>query len=67
MLLPGLLVGFLASATDRLSFTIVALVWRYMLDAAVAMFRVVPVHKSIGPGPNRQQVAETPQWIARDS
>ena len=43
MLLPGLLIGSLRSGTDRLSITIVVLVWRYMLDAGVAIFRVVPV------------------------
>ena len=64
MFLPRLLVGFLASLTNPLSLTIVSLVWRHILNTTVAMFRVVPVYKPIGPVPDREETSKTPRWLA---
>ena len=50
MTLASLLIGLLSDRADRIRFTIVTLVGRHVLDAAVAMLSVVPVHKLIDPG-----------------
>ena len=64
MLLTSLLIGPLTDRADRVSFSVVSLVWRDVLDAAVAVLSVVPLDKAIDPGLYREQIPETAHWIA---
>ena len=50
MLLTSLLIGLLTDGADRISLTVVTLVRRHILDAAVAVLNVVSFHKAIRPG-----------------
>ena len=49
MLLPSFLISLLTDAADRISLTVVALIGRHVLDAAMAVLTVVPVNKAIDP------------------
>ena len=46
MLLTSLLIGLLTDGADRISLTVVTLVRRHILDAAVAVPVVVPIHNA---------------------
>jgi hypothetical protein len=54
----------LTDRADRISFSVVTLIGRDVLDAAVVLLRVVPVNKAIDPGSNRKKIPETTHWIA---
>jgi hypothetical protein len=60
----SLLVGLLTDGADRIGLAVVTLIGRHILDAAVAMLAVVPLHKAINPGSYRNQIPEAPQRIA---
>ena len=64
MTLAGLFIGLLPDRADRISFTVVALIGRHVLDAAVAMLSVVPLHKAIHPASYCEKIPEAPVWIA---
>jgi hypothetical protein len=64
MLLTSLLIGLLTDGADRISLTVVTLVWRHILDAAVTVLSVIPLYKAIDPGPHREKIPEAPVWIA---
>jgi hypothetical protein len=64
MLLTSLLISTLTGRTDRISFAIMTLVRRDVLDSAVAVLSVVPVHKAIDPGSHEKQIPEATHWIA---
>jgi hypothetical protein len=64
MLLTRLLIGLLPDLADRISFSIVTLVWRHILDAAVTMFSIIPLDKAINPGSHGEKIPETTHWIA---
>jgi hypothetical protein len=54
------LIGLLADGADRVSLTVVPLIGRHVLDAAMPVFSVVPVDKAIYPGFYREQFPEAP-------
>jgi hypothetical protein len=64
MLLTRLLIGLLPDLADRISFSIVTLIGRHVLDAAMAMLSVVPIYKAIDPGSHGEKIPETTHWIA---
>ena len=45
----GLAIGLLTDREDRIGFSKVLLVWGPVLDAAMAMLAVVPLHKAFNP------------------
>ena len=64
MLCTRLLISLLTDRADRVSFSVVTLVRRDVLDAAVAVLSVVPLDKAIDPGSYREKIPETTHWIA---
>ena len=64
MTLASLLIGLLTDRADRISLTVVTLIRRHVLDAAVAVLRVVPLHKAIHPGSHCEKIPKAPMWIA---
>lgn len=58
MVLAGLSIGLLTDRADRISFTVVAQVWCYILNAIVAVLTVLPVYKVIHPGLYREKIPE---------
>jgi hypothetical protein len=42
----------------------VTLIRRHVLDAAVAVLSVVPLHKAIHPGSHCEKIPKAPMWIA---
>ena len=59
MLLPSLLIRLLPFGADCISLAKMALIWRHILNTAVTVLCVVPVHKSIHPGPHLWQIAKS--------
>ena len=64
MLLTSLLISLLTDRADRVSFSVVSLVRRHVLDAAVAVLSVVPLDKAIDPDSHREKIPETTCRIA---
>ena len=62
--MTSLLISSLTDSADRISFAIVPLVRRDVLDSAVTVFSVVPLHKAIDPASHREKIPETAHWIA---
>jgi hypothetical protein len=64
MLRTRLLKGLLQDLANRISFSILTLIGRHVLDAALAVLSVVSVHKAINPGSHGEKTPETTHWIA---
>ena len=60
----GLAIRLLTDGADRISFSKVSLVWGDVLDAAMPMLAVVPLHKAFNPTAHGIQAAKPAQWVA---
>jgi len=60
ILLPSIFVDLLTDRADRIRLTVVPLIRRHILDAAMPVLTVVPVDKTIHPGFYREQITEAP-------
>ncbi len=58
----GLAIGLLTDREDRIGFSKVLLVWGPVLDAAMAMLAVVPLHKAFNPTAHGIPGCETDAW-----
>ena len=64
MLLTSLFIRLLPDDADSLGLPMVPLIGSNVLDAAMAVLRVVTINKAINPGSHRDNISEAPQRIA---
>ena len=64
ILLMGLAISLLTDGADRIGLSKVSLVWGDVLDAAMPMLAVVPLHKDFNPTAHGIQAAKPAQWVA---